>query len=129
MWLFAFSTAIIPILWVSVSYITLILKRIQDIKPPDIEEKIALISGDNTGSCESGATLTESISQALLPAPVNNGKHPSILTSDPHAPQRKMTVKKKSGCGNHSTTAITEIVRQNSILLNCLLTHALSSTS
>ena len=47
----------IPILWVSVSYITLILRRIQDIIPPDIEDTIALISGDNTGSCESGWLL------------------------------------------------------------------------
>ena len=41
-----------PILWVSVSYITRILWKKQDIKSPDIENTIALISGDNTGSCE-----------------------------------------------------------------------------
>jgi len=46
-WLLAFYRSVIPILWVSVSYITLLLRRNQDIKPPDIDSKTIMISGDN----------------------------------------------------------------------------------
>ena len=55
--------------------------------------KIAVISGGITedyeyynGKCPSGASACS----------CNNGKHPSLPTSDPHASQRKMTVKQKA---------------------------------
>ena len=88
-WLFAGSRAITPILWVSVSYITLFLRRIQDIIPPDIARKNASISGYNTrrnstigcfnGKCPSVAeiaiTITEIIRQQVDPHQYN-GKYP-----------------------------------------------------
>ena len=55
--------------------------------------KIAVISGGITedyeyynGKCPSGASACS----------CNNGKHPSLPTSDPHSSQRKMTVKQKA---------------------------------
>lgn len=72
---------------------------------------IAAISGDITddyvdsnGKCPSGAFACY----------CNNGKHPSLPTSDPHASlTTEKDVKKKSGCENNFTTAITEIIRQD----------------
>ena len=56
-----------------------------------MEGKISAISGDITedykgynGKCPSSTPACS----------CNNGKHPSLPTSDPHASQRKMTVKR-----------------------------------
>lgn len=85
-----------PILWVSVSYITRILRKKQDIKAPDTTAIHSLISGDNTGSCKRDSCFNGKCPSGASACSCNNGKHPSLPTSDSHASQRKITVKQKA---------------------------------
>ena len=84
-----------PILWVSVSYITRISRKKQDIKAPDTTAIHSLISGDNTGSCKRDSCFNGKCPSGTPACSCNNGKHPSLPTSAPMPHNGKWPSNKK----------------------------------
>ncbi len=132
------KTFLPSILWVSVSYITLLSRRNQDIKAPDIRPFQASYLVVLGVKYEMKAAITESVRQKRFVATVSGHiktefiRQTAILPSVPVSQKRKISVKNKSGCEGYPSQPLKRKLSVNyssESIFNRLLIQALSNTS